>query len=69
VFADLHRVRRQRNVPRGVAPLIPLMLALDGLGELLGYASGPGASLAKLSALEFHREWYLVPADVAALPL
>lgn len=69
VLDDLDRVGRVRKVPHGVAPLIFVLLALDGYGELLGYAFGPGRSAALLTPLEFHREHYLIPSDLEALPV
>ncbi len=49
-----------------VAPTLMLLLAAEGLGELLGYAAGEGSAMARLSALEVGRERYLVAGDLEA---
>ena len=38
-------------------------LMFDGVGEMIGYAFGPGAAMAKLSDMEFHRERFLAAHD------
>jgi hypothetical protein len=40
-------------------PVLEVLLVLDGLGEMLGYALGSGRAMQKLSADEFHRERFL----------
>lgn len=39
--------------------LLALLLALDGLGEAAGYATGSGGAMRRLTDLEFHRERYV----------
>lgn len=39
--------------------LLALLLTLDGLGELVGYATGSGGAMRRLTDLEFHRERYV----------
>jgi hypothetical protein len=48
-------------------PTLVLGLVLDGLGQAVGYALGPGNVTAKLAGLEFHRVKYLTPRDRAAV--
>lgn len=59
------RVRPRRLLPR-VVPLLFAGLVVDGAGELVGYALGPGASMARLSDMEFHRHRHLTKADARA---
>jgi len=54
---------RPRHLPAGVLPALCAGLAFDGAGEMIGYALGPGHSMAKLSDMEFHRERYLAERD------
>ena len=54
--------RPRRLLPR-VLPALAVGLVFDGAGEMMGYALGPGASMAKLSDMEFHRERYLAEFD------
>jgi hypothetical protein len=39
--------------------LLALLFLVDGFGELLGYASGSGGSMRRLTDMEFHRERYV----------
>jgi hypothetical protein len=50
------------RMPRGVLPLVLAALICDGVGELVGYAAGAGAAMAKLSDMEFKRERFIVRA-------
>jgi hypothetical protein len=54
--------RPRRLLPR-VLPALAVGLAFDGAGEMAGYALGPGASMAKLSDMEFHRQRYLASSE------
>lgn len=56
------RGRARRPSPR-VLPALAVGLAFDGAGEMIGYALGPGAAMAKLSDMEFHRGRYLASFD------
>lgn len=51
-----------------VLPILMVLLAFDGLGEMVGYASGAGNSMRWLTGIEFHRERFLQKAkqDTAA---
>jgi hypothetical protein len=63
----LRDARRTEHCPppwRLVAALLAL-LAVDAVGELVGYLTGPGRAMARTSAYEFHRERYLAARDGA----
>jgi hypothetical protein len=60
------RVEQRKILPR-VLPTLILGLVLDGIGQAVGYALGPGNVTAKLAGLEFHRVRYLTPDDQAAV--
>jgi hypothetical protein len=47
---------------RALPALLP-GLALDGLGQLLGYAAGPGRAPSALAAYEFHRVRHVRPGE------
>jgi hypothetical protein len=57
----MKRIRLRRG-PRQVA-LVAILLALDGAGELVGYAAGSGGAMPRLADLEFHRERYVNPHE------
>lgn len=61
-LAQIARAGRQALLPGLLWPL-GLLLAANGLGELLGYAFGEGRSRPALLRLELHREAYLAPGD------
>jgi hypothetical protein len=42
-----------------VMPISMILLAFDGLGEMVGYASGAGNSMQWLTGIEFHRQRFL----------
>lgn len=42
-----------------VLPVLMVLLAFDGLGEMVGYAGGPGDSMRWLTGIEFHRDRFL----------
>ena len=58
----LKRRPLRRLLPR-VLPALVVGLAFDGLGELVGYATGAGDAMRRLSDLEFHRHRYLAERD------
>ncbi|MGB7159506.1 MAG: Gfo/Idh/MocA family oxidoreductase [Tepidisphaeraceae bacterium] len=60
------RIEQRQILPR-VMPTLVLGLALDGIGQAVGYAFGPGNVTAKLAGLEFHRVKYLTERDRAAV--
>ncbi len=54
--------RPRHELPR-VLPALALGLALDGVGQMLGYAFGPGRSLGKLADYEFRRIDHVRPEE------
>lgn len=54
--------RPRRELPR-VLPALALGLALDGVGQMLGYAFGAGHSLEKLADYEFRRVDHVRPEE------
>ena len=57
-----HETRRVGPRP-GVVRLLPVvavLLTLAGVGEMVGYATGSGRAMHKLSAEEFHRERFRI---------
>lgn len=49
-------------IPR-VIPMLALALLVDGLGELVGYVSGPGDAARTLGSIEFNRPRFMNDAD------
>jgi hypothetical protein len=49
-----------------VLPVLGAGVTIDGLGELVGYAAGPGSSSANLGGIEFDRRRFLVRTDQLA---
>lgn len=63
IVRELTRPGRPRHLlPRLLPPLL-LGLVVDGAGEMVGYAFGPGRAMAILSDMEFHRHRYLAKRD------
>jgi hypothetical protein len=60
ITRELFRPGRPRYLLPQLLPALVVGLLFDGVGEMAGYAFGPGESMAKLSDLEFHRERYMV---------
>jgi len=58
--------RPLRMLPR-LLPALLTGLALDGLGQGVGYLAGPGRSPDRLSSFEYNRERYIREADRRAL--
>ena len=63
IARELCRPARPRHLLPRVLPVLAIGLICDGAGEMVGYALGPGRSMAKLSEMEFHRERYLAQSD------
>ena len=59
ITREMLRPGRPRHVLPRVLPALMLGLAFDGAGEMVGYALGQGAAMAKLSDMEFHRERFM----------
>lgn len=52
-----------RNTMRRALPALALGLLLDGLGQMLGYALGPGSSARRLKKVEFNRAANITAKD------
>ena len=63
IIRELHRPGRARDLIPRVLPLLFARLVVDGTGEMIGYAFGPGNAMRRLSDMEFHRERYLSTHD------
>lgn len=59
ILRELSRPGRPHNLLPGVLPALIVGLAVDGAGEMIGYAMGAGRAMEKLSNMEFHRDRYL----------
>jgi glycosyltransferase involved in cell wall biosynthesis len=64
ILRDLQPPARRLMPLWSVLPALLLGLALDGLGQGLGYVLGPGCATEKLSELEFHRDRHRTQANV-----
>lgn len=58
------RPGRSRRVLARALPALAAGLVIDGAGETVGYAFGPGRAMAILSDMEFHRRRYLAHEDL-----
>jgi GT2 family glycosyltransferase len=63
ILRELRQPGRQKQLLPRILPSLIIGLAVDGIGEMLGYALGVGDALEKLTDMEFHRERYLNRAD------
>jgi hypothetical protein len=63
IVRELRREGRPRHLLPKIIPGLLLLLAFDGIGEMVGYAFGAGASMEILSEMEFHRHRYLQKID------
>jgi hypothetical protein len=63
ITRELFRPGRPLYLLPKLMPALMIGLLFDGAGEMAGYASGPGESMAKLSDMEFHRERYMVERE------
>jgi predicted dehydrogenase len=61
VFKALQRIRSECLSPLRVMPVVLLGLAVDALGQLVGYVAGPGRSGEKIADYEFNRWRYAGP--------
>jgi hypothetical protein len=62
----MRRTPEQRALLPRILPTFVLLLVVDGLGELVGYAIGAGSANDTLTPLEFHRLRHLNARDRAA---
>jgi hypothetical protein len=56
----LLRRHTSRRMPL-LAPVVFVLLVVDAIGEMAGYISGPGAAIAAMNDLEFHRDRFAGP--------
>jgi len=59
IVRELRKPGRRRGLLPRILPALTAGLVLDGLGEMVGYATGGGGAMKRLSDMEFHRERYL----------
>ncbi len=64
ITREVMKPGRQRRQLARALPALTVGLVFDGAGEVVGYALGPGRSMAILSDMEFHRRRYLAPEDL-----
>jgi hypothetical protein len=62
VLRTIGRLGRYDLAPR-ILPALSVLLALDALGEMIGYAVGAGDAAQKLSDTEYRRERFLTAGD------
>ena len=63
IWGQVRRIRQTNPMPAGVLPTLLWGLAMDGLGQMAGYALGAGGSSAKIAQLEFDRVRYITEQD------
>ncbi len=63
IIRDARTSPAQRQIIRRAFPVIFLGLLLDGFGQMLGYAFGPGDSAERLRMLEFDRASKITAKD------
>jgi hypothetical protein len=63
LFREARQPGRRQGLPRWILPALLMGLLLDGAGEMIGYASGMGDGMGKLTDIEFHRDRYLNRGD------
>ncbi len=73
-FVRFRRLRQElfgdgqrREIASRVQPALLLGLVLDGLGQMAGYAAGPGSTPEKLATFEMDRPQHLTRQDQQAL--
>jgi hypothetical protein len=59
ITGHIKRSESVDGLPRGLFPILFLLLIVDAAGELTGYAFGPGATEKTLTAIDFHRERFM----------
>jgi hypothetical protein len=63
IVGELRKPGRATQLLPRVLPLLFAGLVVDGTGEMIGYACGPGHAMRRLSDMEFHRERYMTRHD------
>lgn len=66
ILRQLYKPGRQRHLLPRILPTLIAVLILDGAGEMVGYAFGPGHSMTRLADMEFHRDRHLREQDTEA---
>ena len=66
LLALLVRSSSLRQLLPRIMPVLVGAVAIDGIGELVGYATGPGSSSSILGGIEFDRRRTLNRADQKA---
>ena len=64
---DLRRAGRLRHLLPRVLPVLTVALAIDAVGEMIGYLFGSGQTMRTLSEMEFHRHRFMSRQDKRAL--
>ncbi len=59
ILPVVQRVRRHEHVPGGVRAAVVLGLAIDAVGQFVGYLLGAGGAKQRLSTLEYHRDQHV----------
>jgi len=63
ILREIGRREQHRNLIPRVLPALMLGLAVDGMGEMMGYALGAGDAMEKIFYFEFHRDRHLTKRD------
>lgn len=63
ITRELQRPGRPRHLLIRMLPFLILFLVCDGLGEMVGYAFGPGKAEELMTKMEFHRERFMNSVD------
>ncbi len=58
---------RRKDIAPRVYPALAFGLALDGLGQMAGYVSGPGGATAKLATFEMDRRQHITARERRAI--
>jgi hypothetical protein len=67
IVQHVRRVHPRHGLLR-LLPVVAVFLVLDGLGEMIGYATGSGRAMQVVSADEFHRERFLCQGEAWLAP-
>ncbi len=67
VLPDWRRCRRTQGLPALTLPVSAVLLIVSAAGEMLGYATGSGDSMERLSRIELNKERFVTPAERQAL--
>ena len=58
---------RRRDILPRILPALAYGLVLDGLGQMVGYAAGPGATVEKLATFEMDRRQHVTARERATM--